>query len=91
MTIANILFGFVLSTLLGALLHFWQGGNLGKFIYYILVSWVGFWLGHFADEFILTWHFAALGPLNLGLALLGDILFLGIGYWLGLVRAEPRQ
>jgi hypothetical protein len=92
MTIASVLFGFILSTLLAALLHFWQGGNLGKLIFYILASWAGFWVGHFVDELFLAWHFAALGPLNLGLALIGDFIFLGIGFWLGLVRAEqPRQ
>jgi len=89
MTIASLAFGFIISTMLGALLHFWRGGGLGRLIYYILMSWIGFWAGHIAgSSFGLT--FLNVGPLNLGMALLGNFLLLGIAYWLGMMRPEPK-
>jgi hypothetical protein len=91
MTIAIFLFGMIVSTLLGVLLHFWQGGSLGKMVFYILASWIGFWAGHGLDELLLKWHFLAVGPLNLGMALVVNILLLAIAYWLGLNRASQKD
>lgn len=89
MTIGSVILGLIVSTLIGALLHFWRGGSLGRLIYYILVSWAGFWIGHIAGA-SLGWSFLSVGPLNLGMALLGDVLALAFGYWLGMVRTEQK-
>jgi hypothetical protein len=89
MNIVSIIFGLIVSTLLGALLHLWRGGGLGRLIYYIIISWIGFWVGHFAGA-SLNWTFLSVGPLNLGMAILGNLLVLGIGYWLSLVRTEQN-
>jgi hypothetical protein len=89
MTIASVAFGLIISTLIGALLHFWRGGSLGRLIYYVLISWIGFWDGHIAGaSFGLT--FLNVGPLNLGMAILGNLLVLGFGYWLGLIRTDQK-
>jgi hypothetical protein len=89
MTIASLTFGFIISTLMGGLLHFWRGGGLGRLIYYVFMSWVGFWGGHIAGTaFGLT--FLNVGPLNLGMAILGDLALLGFAYWLGMLRPEPK-
>ena len=50
MTIPAVLFGIFLSTLYGALFHFWRGGDTKRLILYIALSWVGFWLGHFIGQ-----------------------------------------
>jgi len=89
LTIASVLFGLIVSTLLGAVLHFWRGGSLGRLIYYVFVSWIGFWAGHFVGA-SLNWTFLNVGPLNLGMALLGNLLTLAFGYWLSLVRTEQK-
>jgi len=89
MTIAGVVFGLVVATLLGALLHLWRGGGLGRLVYYILISWFGFWAGHIAGV-SLGWNFWNVGPLNLGMAILGNIVVLAIGYWLSLVRSEQK-
>jgi hypothetical protein len=89
MTIGSVLLGVVVSTLLGALLHLWRGGSLGRLIFYIFASWVGFWIGHFIGA-SLNWTFFNVGPLNLGMAILGDFITLAIGYWLSLVRTEQK-
>jgi hypothetical protein len=89
MTIGSVLLGVIVSTLLGALLHLWRGGSLGRLIYYIFSSWIGFWIGHLVGVG-LNWTFLNVGPLNLGMAILGDLVTLGIGYWLSLVRTEQK-
>jgi|BarGraNGADG00212_1021973.scaffolds.fasta_scaffold214694_1 hypothetical protein len=88
-TIASVAFGLIISTLIGALLHFWRGGGLGKLIYYILISWTGFWAGHIAGA-SLGFTFLNVGPLNLGMAILGNLVLLGFGYWLGLIRPDQK-
>ena len=81
MSIPNLLIGLILSTLLGAAFHLWRGGGLIKLILFILLSWLGFWIGHFAAaRFGLT--FFNLGALNLGMAVLVSLIFLSIGQWL---------
>ncbi len=89
MTIPAALFGIILSTLYGAAFHFWRGGDTKRLILYLILSWAGFWTGQFVGN-SLEWTFAAVGPLNLGMATLGAGLFLGVGYWLSLVEIEKK-
>lgn len=85
MTIPSIIIGFVISSLYGAVFHLWRGEGLGRMILYIILAWIGFWLGHFAGN-ALDWTFLSLGPLRLGAATLGAALTMGVGYWLSLVE-----
>ncbi len=91
MNIAAAILGLAVAILLAALLHFWRGGDLGKLFFYLVVSVIGFWAGHFLDEFVFKTHLLAVGSLNLGFALLADIVFLGAAYWLGLVREDQKH
>jgi hypothetical protein len=79
-----LLFGFIISTLIGVLFHVWRGGGLLRLIFYIFLAWTGFWMGHFIAEY-LNFSFFKVGQLNLGLALVFSLIFLGIGYWLSLI------
>jgi hypothetical protein len=90
MTIPAVLFGVFLSTLYGALFHFWRGGDKKRLILYLVLSWVGFWIGQFLGS-SMGWSFAEVGPLNLGMATLGSVIFLGVGYWLSLVEVDRRK
>jgi uncharacterized membrane protein YeaQ/YmgE (transglycosylase-associated protein family) len=85
MNLPAILFGLILSTLYGAIFHLWRDGGLGHLLYYVILSWVGFWSGHFLAGY-LGWTFISIGSLHVGLATLGSLIFLLIGYWLSLVR-----
>jgi len=78
-----ILLGFLISSLIGSAFHLIFGGNSGKLIYYLILSWIGFWIGQ-ALANILGWEFLSLGQLHLGMAVLLSVIFLAIGYWLGL-------
>jgi hypothetical protein len=84
MNIPIILFGIVLSTLFGAAFHVWRGGGINRLILYLILGWLGFWIGHFAGN-LLGWNFGSIGQLRLGMATLACFLFLSVGYWLSLV------
>jgi hypothetical protein len=85
MTIPSIIIGIVISSLYGVAFHLWRGGGFGRLILYVVLAWVGFWIGHLIG-FYQNWTFASLGPLRLGSATVGAIITLGIGYWLSLVE-----
>jgi hypothetical protein len=87
MTLPAFIFGGFVATLIGALFHLWRGGNLGRLLLYVALSWVGFWIGHLLAS-LLGWGFINIGPLHLGMSLLGCLIFLGVGYWLSLIQVE---
>ncbi len=90
MTIPALLLGLVVSTLYGAAFHLWRGGGAGRFLLYLLLSWLGFWVGQFlADRLGLGW--ASVGPLHLGLATVGSLACLAIGFWLSLVPERQKR
>jgi len=89
MSIPTLFFGLVLSTLYGSLFHLWRGGNAGRLFLYLLLAWVGFWLGHLAGNY-LNLSFDLIGQLHVVLATLGSIAFLAIGYWLSLVQVDSK-
>lgn len=90
MTLPTLLFGFLLSTLYGALFHLWRGGGAGRLSLYLITGWLGFWSGQvLASRW--NWTFGSLGPLHIGMATLGSILFLFIGHWLSLVEVTSKN
>jgi hypothetical protein len=90
MTIPAIIFGVVLSSAYGTAFHFWKGGSLNKLILYVLLAWSGFWIGHFIGGWV-GWSFAAVGPLNTGMATLGSLIFLVAGDWLGRIEVTTKS
>ena len=89
MTIPGLLLGTVVGALIGGLLHLLVGGNLGRLILYLIFSLVGFWAGHIAGE-ILGLTFLSVGPVRMGMALIGSVVITGIGYWLSLVQTVKK-
>jgi len=89
MSIPTLFLGLILSTLYGALFHLWRGGNAGRLILYILLAWIGFWLGQLVGN-LANVSFDTLGQLHLVVASIGSIVFLIVGYWLSLVQVERR-
>lgn len=91
MTLPAFLFGFLVSTLLGAVFHLWKDGGFGRLVLYLVFGWVGFWAGHLIGNST-GWTFFSVGPLRLGMALLVGAATLLAGYWLSLVgREEPQR
>jgi uncharacterized membrane protein YeaQ/YmgE (transglycosylase-associated protein family) len=89
MTAPAIILGIVLSTIYGTAFHFVKGGSMGRIFLYIFLSWLGFWVGHFAGA-ALGWTFAAIGPLNTGMATVGSVVFLFVGEWLSRIEITTK-
>jgi uncharacterized membrane protein YeaQ/YmgE (transglycosylase-associated protein family) len=89
MSIPTLFLGLILSTLYGALFHLWRGGNAGRLLLYLILAWIGFWLGQLIGNY-LKLSFDTLGQLHLVTATLGCLIFLAIGYWLSLVQVENK-
>jgi hypothetical protein len=89
MTIPAILFGVVLSSIYGAAFHFWKDGSVKKLLLFILLSWLGFWAGHFLGA-ALKMNFASVGQINTGMATIGSLVFLFVGEWLSRVEVTRK-
>jgi uncharacterized membrane protein YeaQ/YmgE (transglycosylase-associated protein family) len=82
MSSATLLLGLLIAFLYGTAFHFWRGGNGWRWLIYLLLSLVGFWVGHFLAA-RQGWNFLEIGFLKLGGATVGSALFLLVGHWLG--------
>lgn len=81
LTLPVIVLGFVIAMSLGALYHGIRGGGGWRLLFFLGLSILGFTVGHFLGAG-LGWNFLLIGSLNLGMAIIGGILFLAIGDWL---------
>jgi hypothetical protein len=90
MTLPALLLGILVSTLMGAAFHLWKGGGIGRLVLYLLLAWVGFWIGHILAS-VIGWTFGSVGPLHLGMGVLVGAAILGLGYWLSLIRQEEQH
>jgi hypothetical protein len=87
MTTPAILFAFALALLLGATYHFFRNGGAWHLVVYLLASALGFLAGQLVGLWR-GWILLKLGPLNLGMEILGGLLFLAIADWF--LHLEPR-
>lgn len=92
MPIQTIVFGIILSSLYGIVFHLWKGGRPWRLLVFLLISWIGFWGGHFLGVKIGI-VFLGVGSLNTGFATLMSLFALGLGYWLifGRLEAAPAK
>jgi hypothetical protein len=87
MTLPSFVLGATIATFCGAAFHLWRGGGLGRLLLYMGLAWGGFWGGHlFAEQANLD--IFRVGPLFLGLAVVGCLGALFAGHWLLVV--QPR-
>jgi hypothetical protein len=80
MTAPALFYSFLLATFWGAAFHLWKGGSGGRLLFLLVLSWVGFYLGHRAGTF---WNiqFLMIGPIQGGFGSLGSLLLLVLGNW----------
>ncbi len=90
MNLPAFILAFLIATLYGAAFHLVRGGGAGRLVLYILLSWAGFAAGQFLAD-ARGWTFASIGSIHLGMATLGSLLFLGLGYWLSLVDSGEED
>lgn len=81
MTIPSIVLGLIIATLYGTLFHLWRGGGPGKLLLFIILGWVGFWTGNVIANYLAI-SFFSYGPLKLGIATIGSLIVILVGYWL---------
>lgn len=82
--------GFLLSTLIGILFHLLRGGGLYRLLFYLLLSWIGFAIGHFIGlSYDLT--LGKIGELHVGSGSTGSLILLIIGNWLSPGEAKPNR
>ncbi len=87
MTFPGFVLGATVATFLGAAFHVWRGGGLSRLLLYMGLAWGGFWGGHLLAEQA-NWGIFRVGPLFLGMGILGSLGILFLGYWLLVV--QPR-
>ena len=80
MTFASFFLGTVIASVFGCAFHFWHGGGLKWLIFFNLLSWLGFWLGHIIGA-LTGVRFLPLGP----------IVILFLGFWLSMFNQETRS
>jgi hypothetical protein len=91
MTLPAVVFGVLVSTLMGAVFHLWKNGGFGRLILYLILAWGGFWAGHLLAN-TQGWTFGSIGPLRLGAAVVLGAITLYVGYWLSLInQEEPKR
>jgi hypothetical protein len=76
--------------LYGAIFHLIRGGGIGRMLVYIILSWVGFWLGQLLAE-KLNWDFLNIGTLHLGIATISSLAVMMLGHWVFLGRTSPKD
>lgn len=89
MTLPSFLFGCFFATLYGAIFHIWKGGRLGRLLFYLFLSWAGFWAGQLIAN-LLQLEFLSIGPLHIFLATLFSVAILFIGHWLSLISKASK-
>jgi hypothetical protein len=73
MTTPGILFGFLISSILGLSFHFLRGGSFSRLLLHVFSAWIAFFVGHFVGEWT-NWHLWRYGTLNFFPAILATIV-----------------
>ena len=90
MTIPSIALGLIVALLIGALFHLFLGGGLGRLFLYLILSLIGSAVGQYVGSWR-NWILFPIGTLNLGMAVIGSLVFLVVGYWFSLVDIRPNN
>jgi len=75
MTIPSLIFAFLIASLYGSIYHLVRDGGLGRLFQFLLLSWIGFALGHLVGIWQ-GWLLFPLGQLNLGMSTIGSLILM---------------
>ncbi len=87
MQLPVVLLGLVIALLIGSLFHILRDGNGLRLLMYLGLSILGFALGQWVST-AGGWKLYTLGALDIGMGVIGSILILAGGDWLGRREAE---
>ncbi len=80
MNITSYIFGWLLASLFGALFHLWRNGGIGKLLLDLVLSWIGFFLGHLVAQHY-GLKFMSVGDMQIAGGIVGSLIFLAVGNW----------
>jgi uncharacterized membrane protein YeaQ/YmgE (transglycosylase-associated protein family) len=84
---SGLVLGFLLSTIYGAVFHLIIGGPPRRLVMYVVVSWIGFTIGHFIGD-LFGIEVLKLGAIHLFTASVGSWVALILGWFLSDRRSE---
>ncbi len=90
MTFSTLLLALLIALLCGALFHLLRGGSGWRLLSYFGLSVLGFALGQLISTWR-GWNLWVFGSLDLGVGVIGSVLFLALGEWLGRIDAQNKS
>ena len=90
MTVPVLLFALLIAMLCGVLFHFLRGGSGWRLLLYIGLSILGFAAGQFVSIWR-GWMIIRFGSLDVGMGVVGSILFLALGEWLSQIDRQNKS
>ena len=90
MTIPILLFALLISILCGTLFHILRGGDGWRLLLYFGLSTLGFAVGQWIGT-ARGWHFLMFGALDIGMGLIGSVVFLIGGDWLSRIETKKES
>lgn len=86
-TIPALVFASIISLLCGALYHFIRGGSGWYLLLYFLLSMLGFAAGQGVSIWR-SWNLLPFGMLDIGMGVIGSVVFLILGEWLSKIEVK---
>jgi hypothetical protein len=90
MTIPVLLFALLISLLCGALFHILRGGSGWRLLLYFGLSTLGFAVGQWIS-IARGWHLLMFGALDIGMGVIGSLVFLLLGDWLSRIETKKES
>jgi hypothetical protein len=90
MTIPVLLFALLISLLCGTLFHILRGGGGWRLLLYFGLSTLGFAVGQWIS-IARGWHLLMFGALDIGMGLIGSLVFLIAGEWLSRIETKNES
>jgi uncharacterized membrane protein YeaQ/YmgE (transglycosylase-associated protein family) len=90
MTIPRLLFGLIIALLAATIFHLIRGGNGWRLLLYIGLSIIGFFLMEWLGGLI-GWGLYPFGALDVGMGVVGSVIFLVVGNWLSRVLHHDKM
>jgi hypothetical protein len=90
MTIPVLLFALLISLLCGTLFHILRGGSGWRLLLYFGLSALGFAVGQWIS-IARGWHLLVFGALDIGMGVIGSLMFLLLGDWLSRIETKNES
>jgi hypothetical protein len=90
LTLPAIVFGLLISFLIGAFYHFMRSGGGWMLLLYLGLSALGFAAGQGVSIWR-GWIILRFGMLDVGLGMIGSLIFLVIGEWLSKIEVKNEN